>query len=369
MIEETIIHKNIEPTLPYLTYHQDHNYSKFKHRKSILLTLHHESTLEKISKTYITGDRLEFLKTNDNLLIIDMSLEGRYDIVELIYNILILSFKIPENNILLVCSSKDYYKEIEKVSKSKFRKPIHCEVYYYFERRMRDSIIEENFVPIIEKNKERLYLNFNRIARPNRLFLMDLLLENKLYDVGFNSLGDKCSLHCSLDFTLKQTKIKFKKFNIERIKKIIPITLDTSDFSKNLAMVTLTSIRKYYEKSLISLVTETNYDNNYPVFFTEKTFKPIANKQPFILISSPNSLARLRDLGYKTFNNIIDESYDDIQDDNLRLLAIVAEINRLAKLNTLEFIEKTTEITEHNYNNLRSKSNFIPLQTTQSIYI
>jgi hypothetical protein len=52
---------------------------------------------------------------------------------------------------------------------------------------------------------------------------------------------------------------------------------------------------------------------------TEKTFKPIALEMPFILVAPAGSLEYLRSYGFKTFNGIIDESYDEETDDIKRL--------------------------------------------------
>jgi hypothetical protein len=52
---------------------------------------------------------------------------------------------------------------------------------------------------------------------------------------------------------------------------------------------------------------------------TEKTFKPILNLQPFIIIGNPGSLQLLKDLGYKTFDDVIKESYDNEKDHKERM--------------------------------------------------
>jgi F0F1-type ATP synthase membrane subunit b/b' len=70
----------------------------------------------------------------------------------------------------------------------------------------------------------------------------------------------------------------------------------------------------------------------------------------------------LRQLGYKTFNGIIDESYDEIEDDVERLTMITNEIERLCNLNEeqlIEFKQQALEIVEYNYNLLMSKTNFL----------
>jgi hypothetical protein len=76
------------------------------------------------------------------------------------------------------------------------------------------------------------------------------------------------------------------------------------------------------QQAFVHVVTETVF--NYPVpFITEKTFKPIANKRPFVIVGASGSVANLRALGFKTFNNYWDEGYDSIEDPNQRLAAIV----------------------------------------------
>ena len=87
-------------------------------------------------------------------------------------------------------------------------------------------------------------------------------------------------------------------------------------------------------------------------FFSEKTFKPIAFKHPFILVARQNSLKLLRDSGYKTFDGIFNESYDSIEDDVERLNAIESEIARLNTLPPIQWaslLTKLEPIVEHNY--------------------
>lgn len=75
-------------------------------------------------------------------------------------------------------------------------------------------------------------------------------------------------------------------------------------------------VPEHFTDSYINLVLETHMDADQSggVFLTEKTFKPIKHAQPFIIFGCANSLARLRDLGYRTFDHAIDTSYDGIQD-------------------------------------------------------
>lgn len=114
----------------------------------------------------------------------------------------------------------------------------------------------------------------------------------------------------------------------------------------------------------INIITETfkyhKEDAYYrPLFFiTEKTYRTILMKQPFILFSNPYALKYLRNSGYKTFSPFIDESYDDIENLAERQNAIIQEVQRLHNMDEDEFnqiLAKCKAISEYNYNHLMQR--------------
>ena len=54
-------------------------------------------------------------------------------------------------------------------------------------------------------------------------------------------------------------------------------------------------------------------------FLTEKTFKPLMYGHPFVLVTHPGALERLRRLGFETYPEWFDEEYDDIGDSAERI--------------------------------------------------
>lgn len=70
---------------------------------------------------------------------------------------------------------------------------------------------------------------------------------------------------------------------------------------------------KYYRDTYCNIVMETHFDADgcYGTFLTEKTFKPIKHGQLFFIAGPAGSLQVLRDAGYKTFDDILDNRYDD----------------------------------------------------------
>jgi hypothetical protein len=136
----------------------------------------------------------------------------------------------------------------------------------------------------------------------------------------------------------------------------IPIRIDNSDFSGSFP-------RQYFLDSYVNIVGETHFVN-VPYgfntsFVSEKTFNAIANNQMFIVVGQAGSLDLLKSLGYKTFDGIIDETYDTIVHNGDRLAALTTEITRyLSK--PLDEIRadyiKVQDIIQHNRDLLFSQS-------------
>jgi hypothetical protein len=112
-------------------------------------------------------------------------------------------------------------------------------------------------------------------------------------------------------------------------------------------------------------VSDTDYefpitiDTNFIdcITFTEKTYKFILAKMPFVLCGMPGALAVLRETGYKTFSPWINEAYDLIENDEDRAVAIAEEIERLCSMTDEWWLEAQKELLprlEHNFKYLVS---------------
>ena len=90
---------------------------------------------------------------------------------------------------------------------------------------------------------------------------------------------------------------------------------------------------KHYQETYLSIVSETIYspENITPfecMFLSEKICKPLINLHPFILMSTPYSLQKLRKFGFKTFDGFIDESYDKEENHLKRTQMIFDELDK-----------------------------------------
>jgi len=87
----------------------------------------------------------------------------------------------------------------------------------------------------------------------------------------------------------------------------------------------------WYSKIALDIVTESVFNYPYP-YVTEKTLRPINCKRMFVIVGAAHTLELLRSKGIVTFNDILDESYDRIEDPEDRFLAIVDCIEKFCLL-------------------------------------
>lgn len=110
----------------------------------------------------------------------------------------------------------------------------------------------------------------------------------------------------------------------------------------------------FYKKIALDIVAETVYNYPYPCI-TEKTLRPIACKKMFIIVGPANVLQLLRNKGFKTFDDIIDESYDSISDPTERFVRVQKSILDFVSrpLKEIQSIYKQKmNVFEHNFQRL-----------------
>ena len=108
---------------------------------------------------------------------------------------------------------------------------------------------------------------------------------------------------------------------------------------------------KEAQDSLVYVPTETVYFGNR-LHITEKTFKAIALEMPFVLMAPCRSLPYLREYGFKTFDGILDESYDQETDDIKRVEKVTKLLKDLDNLSVAERYQihrACLPIVQHNF--------------------
>ena len=105
------------------------------------------------------------------------------------------------------------------------------------------------------------------------------------------------------------------------------------------------------QDSMFYVPTETVYFGKR-LHITEKTFKAIAMEMPFVLVAPAHSLEYLRSYGFRTFGSEIDESYDEEEDDLLRVQKVgklLEDINSLSTREKQHLYKYCAKIATHNY--------------------
>lgn len=102
-----------------------------------------------------------------------------------------------------------------------------------------------------------------------------------------------------------------------------------------------------YNDTYFSLVTETVFD--YPHSFrTEKIWKPMAIGHPWIAVANVGYYRDIKRLGFQTFDGLIDESFDQIEDNQQRLERIAREVEWLCQQDLAKFAQESYNICKYN---------------------
>ena len=123
----------------------------------------------------------------------------------------------------------------------------------------------------------------------------------------------------------------------------------------------------FYSKIAVDIVAETVFNYPYPAI-TEKTLRPINCKRMFIVVGPPYVLKLLHSKGFITFNDIIDESYDSINNPEERFLAIINSVEKFCA-HDLDEVKKYYETNankfDHNWRTLKNLKQLEIQQFTQ----
>ena len=329
---------------------------------------------------YFLDDRVRnLIRDNNGYILINYLHEGhiRQENYKELHNEL-LNYNIPANKVIFVSSNVNGKKQYETfcdnmplLTKSK----IHIiEANHMLESSVDiyNYVLDNNYNNDLDKvlpykqsfvNKqdlddmrdtirEKYFLCYNRVIREYRLALIAMIYKMGLQDKGIISLGAK-EVDIAFGGVLPDyisSFIEDKKQNemvsnaLKKIKPLYPIDADGDIDAEFLlewgsgAVGQWSNFAPQYKRIYFNIVTESCYNEDC-IYMSEKIFKPISNLVPFIIVSTPFFLKKLREIGYKTFHPWINESYDEEVDNDKRFFMILDEIKRLCSM-TKEEIHK-----------------------------
>lgn len=316
----------------------------------------HPSFFEFINQTY-----LEDLKNNKAFLLMDSSFEGYHD--DFIFN-----FFHDECIKYEICPSRIIFVSGNSIIKERYRiwlmfnpqeKNINVIPHSHFENDVYLNSLDINSnIPSFEKQYEykslnldkiKIYSNLNKKQREHRVFFYSLLYSNNLLDDGLVSMNEVPvgnRLYCGTTMSRKLT---------ENFTKTLPsLIYEQSNEIYDPGFYINRIHPQVYLDSWVSVISEARFeDEEGTVFLSEKIFKPIACNHPFMVMGNRNSLIELKKLGYETFSNFFDESYDS-QTNFYRMESIIKTLKDIKKIkNKLSWFKDMEKILKYNYEVLR----------------
>ena len=344
-----------------------------------------------------TGLWFEKIKNNEVQLFIQVNAHGPHEVIDSIYDNIIIKYGIDPQNITLASESADMAEHLEIMCGKLNLPKINLQWNVQFEHLQQIIIRGPNWFGhrtnvLQHKHYEKKFLSFNGVFRIHRGALVMLLGAKNLLEKGLVSYnikdigyfrdrtidghavsdGEKACDQTFESFHYNEEIINLLRDNREEIIKIDRIDLESQESHQYHPIQLTPNHCEFYENTYFSVVTETSFPHNrvnkyyagvtdVGRILSEKIFKTISMRHPFIIVSNPYALKLLRDIGYKTFHPLINETYDKVKDPGVRMMMIINEIEKLCALEgeaLTHFLTKAKEICDYNYSVMKNKKKF-----------
>ena len=226
--------------------------------------------------------------------------------------------------------------------------------------------LRENLEYLSTYKKPKKFLSLNRRPRVHRIILFtEIMKDPRLRESSIISLGSR-----NLEFA---NQAGFGNSWAEWYEYFIPEDYEHGkyagiDFLKNYDNSKDSFVDSNLEYNLafnfndtlhlntfVNVLTETLFENE-TIFLSEKIFKPVVGCQPFIVFGNPGTIQEFKNMGFKTFEDFWDESYDSELNFSKRLAKIMNILKNLAEKTDQELLEITKQmlpILQHNYEHMR----------------
>jgi len=236
---------------------------------------------------------------------------------------------------------------------------------------------DENMLPFLYYTKNNLFSDAKDIqkhfglfvggSRWHRLFLASNLYNHHKdqsiisYRQSVKDPKQPCNLHID-DLLLRTYKINSNNFLNEIMNFVTSLPLQvTEENNDNTGYINFDKawdINKIYSSIFVDVVCET-WHNGKTFYPTEKIARPIACSTPFIVYAGKNFLANLKKLGFKTFNDVWDESYDKFEgvDRIMRINALVKKLSNSSLKELRDMHEQIKDVLIHNVEVYKSFKN------------
>ena len=217
------------------------------------------------------------------------------------------------------------------------------------------KVFENKFLPLT-KIKHRYLSMAQGVPRHHRYAITYQLYKNNLLEHGAVSCSAYENFHYNTrPGTTDEYMSKLENFEqtvFDSFKQSLPHTIDNQI---NIHQVG-NDESHLFENVFVNLVNETHQPDDR-VFITEKTYRAINYCRPFIINGDKGSLTYLKEMGFKTFDQFWDESYDDEESDHVRITKITEVVRDICHRSNEELLTQYNDmlpILRHNYSILKN---------------
>ena len=155
------------------------------------------------------------------------------------------------------------------------------------------------------------FISLNGRAHPHRCMFLDYMYKEDLFRHGYVSFHN---------FENWDYQYEFKYWNPTTLK------FDMSFESSPDGIVDIMRPPIEFKDALFSLVCESTVNAQ---FLTEKTYIPIWNRRPVLIYGHPKANLYLKSLGFELYDEVIDYSFDAIEDDEERCIEFMKQVKQL----------------------------------------
>jgi len=215
----------------------------------------------------------------------------------------------------------------------------HLETTSYFYKNKQPNLLKQQLVNTI--NKPRYFDILLGCERVHRNYVYSHVHCNNLNDQVLMTYYRRWNqdLRANSEFVMETDGIEFvnpPSHTIEGVKY----------YGHNMTLSQVIPL-KVYNQTHYTLVTETNAVNEFN-FYTEKIWKPIIAGRLFIVVAGQHFLKNLRAMGFRTFDGVIDEGYDQEPNAEVRWQKALEQMQWLITQDPADILQKIKPIVDHN---------------------
>lgn len=275
------------------------------------------------------------------------------------YKISFFDNKVYNNNKEIFSCQKKYY-FCSTVSNSRIFR------HYYLDKIYQNQKIAwSNFPFIYPKSIKNFYNKTYNTKKYNFNDVMEWTDDNQLFFMDYEFVDPTRNYHSELIYE--------NGFSSSRIKKLT----EFPEYVNSVNLYNKTNIFDENEKSLLDnvefidrifhkllpleflqsyfIIVPESYCS-YGIFYTEKTWKAILTKKPFLILGSQYQNLVLKRLGFKIYDELFDYSFDKLSTINERIDNVSYQINKITEMpenKFIELIDNLQEKIEFNYYHLK----------------